>query len=187
MVADAKLMTAEELLALPEDGMRHELVDGVLRTMSPTGHEHGLLTSRFHLSIGLASERTGIGEVTVGEAGFRLSTNPDTVRAPDVAFLRTPRTRAERGYPSGPPDLVVEIVSPHDLYTDVDEKVDAWLAAGAAVVFVANPRRETVTEYRPGQARRIYTKSETLSAPDLLPGWELPLTRLFNGTSPPGA
>jgi Uma2 family endonuclease len=184
MVAPIAVMTADQLLTLPDDGMRHELVAGELRTMSPTGHEHGLLTIRFAASLLNASDSSGIGEVSTGEPGYRLARNPDTVRAPDVAFLRTPRGRAEKGFPEGPPDLVVEVVSPNDLYTELDEKVDMWLAAGATIVFVVDPRRETVTEHRANAPRRIYTLGDSLSADDLLPGWTLALSWLFGGVGP---
>src|SRR5262245_23630797 len=101
MAVEPGLMTANELLRLPDDGMRHELVRGVLRTMPPTGWKHGRITGKFHLSLGNYVEQHQLGEVVTGEPGFLLTVAPDTVRAPDVAFVRRERLGAAdqlRGY-----------------------------------------------------------------------------------------
>jgi len=115
MSATRELMTAQQLIETPGLG-RCELIRGELVMMTPAGYEHGLIAGRIHLRLAPFVEQHGLGEVTAAEVGFQISQNPDTVRAPDVAFVcreRTPRTRL-RGYFQGPPDLAVEVVSPDD-------------------------------------------------------------------------
>jgi Uma2 family endonuclease len=120
--------------------------------------------------------------VLTGEPGFRLRTNPDTVRAPDVAFVRRERVPArgtQRGYFEGAPDLAVDVISPNDLYTEVDEKVEEWLEHGTRPVFVVNPRRETVAIHRTDGSVRVLTVEDTLDGEDVLPGWTLPVRDIF--------
>jgi Uma2 family endonuclease len=120
--------------------------------------------------------------VVVGDVGFRLTTDPDTVRAPDVAFIRIERlleVGSPRGYWSGAPDLVVEVVSPSDLYTEVDEKVAEWLEYGAQVVLVVNPRRRSVAEHRPSRPVRVLTEDDVLDGGEVIPGWSVRVGDLF--------
>ena len=182
MVAGPELMTAEELLRLPSDGRRYELVRGELRTLPPTGFEHGGATSRFDRSLGHYVQAHQLGEVVTGEPGFLLATNPDTLRAPDVAFVRRERlveVGPVRGYWPGAPDLVVEVISPNDLYTEVDEKVAEWLEHGTRLVFVVNPRRRSVAAHRPGQPVRVFGPDDVLDGEDVVPGWTLSVRDLF--------
>ena len=182
MAVEPKLMTADELLRLPDDGQRHELVRGELRTMAPGGDEHGELTGTFHSSLGPYVRAHRLGRTYVADTGYRLTTDPDTVRAPDVAFVRRDRVEATgrlRGFRPGAPDLVVEVISPSDLYTEVDEKVAEWIEHGARLVFVVNPRRQTVAEHRPGEPVRVLTVEDTLDGYDVVPGWSLPVRELF--------
>lgn len=183
MAVEARLMTAEELLRLPDDGMRHELVRGELHTMSPAGFEHGGVTVRFSVPLAQHVWAKRLGEVVGGDPGFKLTANPDTVRAPDVAFVRRERLPAVgpvRGYWPGAPDLAVEVISPNDLYTEVDEKVAGWLEHGTRLVFVVNPRRRTVAVHRSGQPVRILTEADVIEAEDVVPGWTLPVRELFS-------
>jgi Uma2 family endonuclease len=183
MAVERRLMTADELARLPRapDGTRHELVRGELRTMPPSGYEHGRVSSVFDRSLGTYVEAHGLGEVVVGDPGYRIAINPDTVRAPDLAFMRRERLPAERvhSYWTGAPDLVVEVVSPNDTYSEVLEKVAAWLDAGVRIVFVVDPRRRTVAVNRPGQPVRILSGDDVLDGEDIVPGWTLPVRNLF--------
>jgi Uma2 family endonuclease len=176
------LMTADDLFRLPDDGLRHELVRGELRTMAPTGGGHGDQTSVFDGSLGMYVRSHRLGRVLTGEPGFRLTTDPDTVRAPDVAFIRRDRVPAGGlgpGYVSGAPDLAVEVVSPTDRLAGVGEKVAEWLAHGTRLVFVVNPRRRTVAVHRPSQPVRILGLNDSLDGEDVVPGWTLPVRELF--------
>ena len=182
MAVERKLMTADELFRMPDDGMRHELVKGELLTMSPLGAEHGWITGKIHASLWNFVEAHGLGEVLTGEPGFVLTTDPDTVRAPDVAFLRSdrlPQGALPRTYWLGAPDLAVEVISPNDRLTEVRQKVAEWLEHGTRVVLVVNPRRRTVKVCRPGQPEHTLTEDDTLSAEDVVPGWSIPVRTLF--------
>jgi Uma2 family endonuclease len=183
MTVNAKLMTAEELLCLPDDGMRHELVRGELRTMAPPGFPHGRSATRFGRSLDRHVEANQLGEVHTSEIGFRLTSDPDTVRVPDVAFLSREQLQAAGavpGYFPGAPALVVEVISPNDRYTEVDEKVAEWLEHGTQLVFVVNPRRRTVAVHRPGKPMHTLGMDDTLSGEDVVPGWSLAVRDLFD-------
>jgi Uma2 family endonuclease len=176
-------MTADELMRLPDDGMRHELVRGELRTMPPTGFDHADRTSMLDGSLGAYVRAHNLGRVLTGEPGFVLSTDPDTVRAPDVAFVRRERLPAGgslRGYIPGAPDLAVEVISPNDLYSEVDEQLAEWLEHGTRLVFVVSPRRLTVAVHRPGQSVRILAVDAVLSGEDVVPGSSMAVRDLFD-------
>ena len=179
MTTAQKLMTAEELLLLPDDGYRQELVRGELVEMPPPGKRHGVVSSRFGLAIGSYSEANDYG--TVGDNyGYLLESNPDTVRAPDVAWF-APGHPAERtdGYPERAPDLVVEIKSPNDTPRMVAERAQMWLDFGSREVWYGDPERTTVTRYRPGQEPVTLYEDDVLDGGDLLPGFSIPVWQLF--------
>jgi Uma2 family endonuclease len=104
--------------------------------------------------------------------------NPDTVLAPDVPFVRQERDLDERGFYPGPPDLAVEVISPSDTYTEVDEKVAKYLACGTPMVIVVDPRKRSASVYTPGNFIRV-SVDDTLDGGDVVPGWKLPLRELF--------
>lgn len=175
-------VTAEELLRKPDDGFRYELVEGELRKMVPAGSEHGYIAMRFGLRLGRHVEANDLGRIYAAETGFLTSRNPDTVRAPDAAFVS--RERVERvgrveGYWPGAPDLAVEVISPNDTHTEVTEKALAWLAAGSRMVLVVDPSQRTVTVYRSLEDIRILTEGDVIEGADVVPGWELPIAELF--------
>jgi len=182
MAITDKLMTADELWRLPDDGQRHELVAGELRTMAPSGSQHGRVTVRVTVPLGQYVEAHELGVVFGAETGFWIAEKPDTVRAPDVAFVRRERAEAVgdvTGYWPGAPDLGVEVISPSDLYTEVDEKVAMWLERGARMVLVVNPRRRTIAVHRPGGQVRLLAESDEIDGEDVVPGWKLPVRALF--------
>ena len=171
-------MTADELAAMPDDGLRHELVRGELRTMVPPGFEHGKVAGRLHTRLGMHVLEHRLGEV-LSESGYRLASDPDTVRAPDVAFVSAERDLTGAPFPAAAPDLAVEVISPGDTYAEVEEKTDEWLAAGARMVLVVNPRRRTVEVHRPGCPMRTLAEHDALEGEDVVPGWRLPVADLF--------
>jgi Uma2 family endonuclease len=181
MAIQGRLMTADELWALPDDGQRHELVRGELRTMAPPGEEHEWLAANILIPLGQYVRANGLGRV-YGGPGCQLEQEPDTVRAPDVTFIRQERLTAEPqpGYWQGAPDLVVEVISPNDRYTEVDDKIAEWLTHGARMVLAVNPRWRTVTIYRPGQPPRLLSGGDTLDGEDVVPGWRLPVREIFS-------
>ena len=177
-------MTAVDLARLPEDGFRYELIEGELRRMTPAGHRHGRVAMRFAWRLASHVEDNDLGTVYAAETGFLLSSNPDTVRAPDVAFVSRFRHQDEAsvsGYWPGAPDLVVEVVSPSDTYSEVESKVMAWLDAGTRIALVLDPERRQVTTYRSRSDIKILTAQETFEAKDVVPGWSLRIADLFDG------
>src|SRR5687768_2596613 len=133
-MVETRLLTADELLRLPDDGWRYELRQGELIRMSPTNPRHALVTGNIHDLLRAHVRANDLGVVLVGDPGFTLQRGPDTVRGPDVAFIRKERIPpgglTEDGFWEGAPDLAVEIVSPGDSARDVREKIDEYLAAG---------------------------------------------------------
>ena len=123
-----------------------------------------------------------LGRVYAAATGFLLATNPDTVLAPDAAFSRHER-REQIGHITGfipaAPDVAVEVISPPDTYTEVEEKVSLWLQHGTQMVVVVNPRRRGVIVYRPGQPVRFLTEHDELSGNDVVPGWRVRIQDLF--------
>lgn len=176
------LVTAEELFSMPDDGFRYELVRGELRKMAPAGYVHGRVAMNIATPLDQFARVHHLGIVCAAETGFKLASNPDTVRAPDVAFIR--RDRVEEignveGYWPGAPDLVVEVVSPSDTYSEVEEKVLEWLEAGVHMVIVANPRKRVVTVYRSLTEITVLTEADTLDGADVVPGWNLAVRDIF--------
>ncbi|MFM9887218.1 MAG: Uma2 family endonuclease [Burkholderiales bacterium] len=181
MSAVTDLVTADDLLKKRDDGFRYELVRGELRKMAPAGGPHGKVANRVNWRLTSHVEAHQLGVVFAAETGFRIATNPDTIRAPDVAFVA--RDRIERigipeGYWPGAPDLVVEVISPSDTFSDVEEKVLDWLRAGCKMVIVLDPRKRTASVYR-GPNARLLTTDDTLSGDDVVPGWSVPVKDLF--------
>jgi Uma2 family endonuclease len=162
--------------------MRRELVRGEVRVMSPAGSQHGRVAMQIGTRLSVFVADQGIGTVYAAETGFKLASDPDTVRAPDVAFVTRERADAvgdtEKYWP-GAPDLAVEVLSPDDRYHEVEERVFDWLAAGCRMVVVVNPRRRAATIYRSPSDIRLLTENDAIDGSDVVPGWTLPLRELF--------
>jgi len=175
-------MTAEELWSLPDDGSRRELVRGELRTTPPAGFEHCHIETTLTLKLGEHIRKARLGRLFVGDPGFIVARNPDLVRAPDAAFVsqaRLEQTGVPKQYYTGPPDLAIEIVSPGDTLYEIEEKVDDYLTAGTRLVWVVNPRRRTVTVYRPGTRADILREADQLTGEEVIPGFACQVGELF--------
>ena len=166
---------ARDLLYLSDacmDGRRYELIEGKLYEMPPPGARHGELTMTIGELLRTYVRQHRLGRVLVGDPGFVLRRNPDTVRGPDVAYIsyqRFPQGQLPDGYLDLAPDLAVEVVSPGDRPTHVQEKVQEWLGAGVQVVWVVNPRNSSVTTYRSEAEPVALTGGDVLyGAPALL-------------------
>lgn len=181
MSLSSKFMTAEELLCLPDDGYRYELVKGELRKMPPAGFEHGALAIRIGALLDQYVRANNLGLVLAAETGFKISSSPDTVRAPDTGFVRKDRIPAElpKGYFPGAPDLAVEVISPSDTFLEVEEKVFDWLESGSSLVWVINPSPRTVTVYRSFTDISMLMEHDELSGGDPLSGFRCRISELF--------
>ena len=176
-----KLMTAEELERLPDNGTHYELVKGELVEMAPSGGEHGGLAVVIVVPLSNHVLSHQLGRVMV-ETGYKLARNPDVVRSPDVSFLRQERIPASglpRGYIDGPPDLAVEIVSPGDTAEDIEAKVQDYLTYGTRLVWVMQPRTRTVTVYHPDGRARVLRGEDALDGEEVVPSFTLALTELW--------
>jgi len=179
MTVDTRLMTAEELLEMPDDGMRYELVNGELLTMTPAGEQHGGIGLAIAVRLWNHVQTHRLGKVYAAGTGFVLRRNPDTVRAPDAAFVRAERVVRSQMYFSGAPDVAVEVISPDDRYTDVDEKVREYLSAGSRMVVVVDPGGQAANIHTPPTAIQRLSIADTLDGGDVVPGWRLPMRELF--------
>lgn len=171
------LQTADDLLRLPDDGWRYELVRGELRKMSPSGARHGRVAAEIVGSLIAHMKRNRTGAVYSSETGFRISRQPDTVRAPDAAFVRSDRVTETAGFFEGPPDAAFEVTSPGDTYSEIEEKTLDWLRAGVKVVVVADPRTKTARVNRPDGASNV---EDVIEIEDVIPGWRISLAELFD-------
>ncbi len=175
-------MTAVQLLDMADDGYRHELVRGELRTMPPAGNVHGAVANVLAWSLTNCVMANDLGIVYAAETGFLLASDPDTVRAPDAAFTswaRIDEMGEVEGYWPGAPDLVVEVVSPNDRYSEVNEKVADWLGAGAQMVVVVDYRRREVAVHRHASDIVTLTDGDTLEGSEVVPGWKMPVSDMF--------
>jgi Uma2 family endonuclease len=175
------LLTAEDLCRLPGNGKRLTLVRGEVVETMPPGGQQGMIA----LALGARLEqwaRSGPGGCVGVESGFILARDPDTVRGPDVFYVR-----AERIPPSGipesywetAPDVAVEIVSPGESAADVREKVRDYLAAGTALVWVIYPRTQEVIAHTPDGLARTYSRHEVLAHFDILPEFTCAIAELL--------
>jgi Uma2 family endonuclease len=172
-------VTADELLAMPEDGIRRELVAGELREMVPAGGDHGEVGMRFGWRLAQFVETGNLGVVYTSDTGFCLARDPDTVRCPDVGFIAKEQYARFQGVVDRAPDLVVEVVSPHDTYSEVRSKVHQYLDAGTRMVILVDPPARTIDVYRSRTDVRELTLGDVLEGEDVVPGWRLPVRDIF--------
>jgi Uma2 family endonuclease len=180
MNSPVRLVTAEELSNYP-DPRRYELVRGVPRVCEPPGGVHGRLAIKLGARLDEHAVRFGLGTVLV-ETGYVLERAPDTVRGPDVSFVssnRLPPDRIPEQFIPGPPDLVVEIISPGDRWSEIEEKVADYLAGGTRLIWAVDPRARRVTVRYPHRPPRVLSDHEVLDGEDVVPGFTLTLTELF--------
>ncbi|WP_169973730.1 Uma2 family endonuclease [Tautonia rosea] len=181
----SELMTIEAFLALPEDGMRRELIRGELREkeMPRRNRWHSSVESRVvaALSVWLDTQPEPRGLIVSGEAGFILQRDPDSGVGIDVAYVSAEVTARdpEGAYFEGPPVLAVEILSPSDTQQEIDEKIVLYLETGVARVWIINPRFKTVTVYRPDAPPEQFNETHELTAEPLLPRFQVPVASLF--------
>lgn len=177
----ADLMTAEELEQLNLPDKATELVRGRLIVRDPPGAYHGQIAAKLLYVLGDRVYRARLGVLFAQDTGFKIESNPDTVRAPDVAFLATERAAliGRRGYAAIAPDLAAEIVSPDDRPGELLAKVGDWLRAGVQIVWVIDPEREEARVYRADGSVSIVSLDGALHGEDVLPGFSCALSDLL--------
>jgi Uma2 family endonuclease len=176
------LLTADDLVRIHLPDKRTELVRGRMVVREPAGFRHGDVAMSIALSIGHYLRSHPVGRLLAAETGFVLSTNPDTVRAPDVAFVRHERipNPLPRGYARFAPDLVVEVLSPDDRAGEVLEKVADWLKAGTQRVWVIDPDRRLGRVYRSDGIESMVGEKDTLEGDEVLPGFSARLSEVLS-------
>ncbi len=182
MPSTADTITAEQLLAMPNDGNRYELIEGELHMMSPAGNVHGETAANITALLWNHVRQHRLGKVFAAETGFLLSRDPDTVRAPDVAFVASeslPNNATESSYLPLAPNLAVEVVSPGDSSTQVEQKARMWLDMGTALVLVVDPATRTVRVYRTQDSIAVLTCPDRLDASDVVAGWQPTVGEFF--------
>ena len=175
-----QLITGEELSRMPDLGPC-ELVAGRIIPMPPTRYTHGELEVDLGAALQAYARETGRGRVMGGEVGIYIRRDPDTVRGADLFFISHERyaRRGSAAYLDVPPELVVEILSPTDRWSDVRDKLGDYLAAGVDIVLIVDPRRKEVLAYRSMTEIQRFSESDTLTAEEILPGFALPVSALF--------
>ena len=186
MATASSLMTTEELLAIPEDGTDRWLIAGELRErpMTVRNRFHGCVMMRVGkiLLDWLDEQPEPRGKVLGGEAGVILGHDPDTTVGIDVTYISAEvmvRQTEETTLIDGVPTLVVEILSPRDTFEDVNEKIDAYLAARVSIIWIIDPYRRTITVHQPDCEPELFNIRDELSAEPHLPGFRVPVARLF--------
>ena len=190
MSTATKLMTLEEFLALPDDGVERWLIRGELREkrdtdMTRRNRPHSITEGRVTILLGtwLKSQRTPRGEVVCGEAGFILRTDPETITdGVDVAVITAVQADAvtpDTTMIEGPPTLIAEVLSPNDTQEEVTERVAEYLDCGVPVVWILNPYFRTVTVHRPGVSAQALDSHGTITGDPELPGFSCPVADFF--------
>ena len=178
-----KLLTADDLLRLYGEGVRGELIRGVLHETMPTGLEHGEIAVNLSAELRNFVKPRRLGRLVTSDVGVWLERDPDTVREPDIAYFSAEKLSPSvrfTGYAEVPPDLVVEIVSPSDSPREVNDKAWMWLSYGVRLVWVVQPDTRTVDVYRPGRAVVTLDEHETLDGMDVLPGFTCAVREVFD-------
>ena len=175
-------LTAADLLRMDADGLRGELIRGVFCETTPPGKIHAFVASKlgFLLQTFVSPRRLG---VVTSKIGVWIERDPDTVRAPDIAFFsiekEPPGAETSRGYSTAVPDLVVEVASPSDTPAAMREKALMWLSYGARMVWNVHPDTRTVDVYRPNRTIITLSEGETLDGYDVIPGFACMVNEIF--------
>jgi Uma2 family endonuclease len=180
MAVQERLYTAEELLALPRDNKRYELVEGKLIEMSPTGKPHGRLTVRIGGLLDAHAEKYDLGQAYGAETGFQVAENPDTVYGIDVAFVSKARAQKGEGYFKGAPDLAVEVVSPGNSKEEIHKKIVNYFGTGCRLVWVFYSKSRAVYVYTSPNEIKVLNAEDVLDGGDVLPGFSVKLTDIFS-------
>ncbi len=177
------LLTAEDLLRLDSEGVRGELIRGVLHETTPTGQQHGWIVMKLGALLMNFILPRALGTLVGSDSGVLLERDPDTVREPDIAFTsaeRLPINADIDGYSEVVPDLVVEVASPGDRPREVADKAAMWLSHGVRLVWVVRPGSRTIDVHRATGDMQTLSENDTLDGLDVLPGFSCPVSAVFD-------
>ena len=182
VVTKKRLVRADEMLLMPTDGFRYDLIRGELRKMPGPGAKHGIVTMRFGGALFGYVEEHDLGEVFAAETGFKLESDPDTVLGADVAFVsheRIPPGEFSEKYWLVAPDLTLEVVSPGNTRREIQDKIDLYLAKGVRAVLIVYPKQRALVVHRAGAEAVTLNENDTLELPDIVPGFSYRVGRMF--------
>ena len=182
--AGTRLLTADDLLRLHDEGVRGELIRGVLSETLPAGHAHGRIVMKLGFELMSFVEPRQLGTLVGSDAGVWLERDPDTVREPDLAYTSAEKIPLDAwidGYAEVAPDLVVEVASPSDSRREVNDKALMWLSYGVRLVWVVHPDTRTVDIHREGRTVSTLAGDDDLDGMDVLPGFTCPVRAVFGG------
>lgn len=181
VVPFGEMMTAEQLERVQLPGKSTELVRGQLVVREPPGTYHGQIAARLLLRVGAFVEACQLGEVFGQDTGFKIASKPDTVRAPDLAFVGRDRLShvGRRGYAAVAPNLIAEVLSPDDRPGEVIGKIGEWLSAGVILAWVLDPDRKAAHVHRPDGSVSVIEIHGALEGETVLPGFTCQLRDLF--------
>lgn len=180
-MATTRLVTAEDLFEMGSDCDR-ELIRGELTPVSPASHRSSAIAAWLIYKLGSYVYENALGQLSGADGGYVLSRNPDIVVAPDVAFVSAehlPPPTEQHRFLEIAPDFVIEVVSPSDRFTDLNDKVMLYLNAGVRLVWVVDPGRQTVTVYTPERSPTSMSIADTIDCGDTIPGFSLPVAEIF--------
>ncbi|MBI1347581.1 Uma2 family endonuclease [bacterium] len=178
-----RFISAEEFRTLKSAHPHSELIAGRVIEMPSPGFLHGLVCAQIIIELGFYLRTNRSGRVISNDSGVITERNPDTVRGPDVAyysFTKLPTDQSPEGYPEVPPDLVFEVKSPSDRWTDLLKKVSELLTVGVNTVCVIDPERELAQIFRSDEPVQLVAADSVLEFASLLPGWSVPLKSLLS-------
>ena len=176
-------LTADDLLRMDADGLRGELIRGVFCETMPPGKIHAIVALKLGFLLLTFVFPRRLGVVATSEIGVWIERDPDTVRAPDIAFFsiekEPPGAETSRGYSTAVPDLVVEVASPSDSPAAMREKALMWLRHGARLVWNVHPDTRTVDVYRPNRTIITLAEGDELDGYDVIPGFACAVSEIF--------
>lgn len=179
-IEETKLITGEEIAEMSDAGPS-ELIDGRIVPMTPTADEHSAYEGNFYALLRDFAKSNQSGKARVGEIGIYIHRNPDTIRAADACYISNERYARKKSkvFLDVAPDLVVEILSPNDAWSDVTQKLRDYFSIGVRLVWVADPQTRSVYAYRSITDVREFTSSDDLPGDEVLPGFSVKVAELF--------
>ncbi len=179
MAPPTTLVTAEELFWMPSEDAHVELIAGGIERTPLSSALHGLVASDVGIRISEHVHRLRLGTTVAANTGFILRRNPDTVRAPDFAFVRKDRWSDAEEYFPGAPDLAIEVIEPYETYSNVNAKVRDWLECGVRLLIVIDLGKQSAIIHRSLTESTHIDINGSLDGGAVVPGWTLPLRDLF--------